>query len=248
MERKGINYKSLNILENQKSFLNEITFLIVFEASSFGKKIKLWDTTFKYLSQEFDSKLDLVKKKGFYPDVYMSGFENFEELASKEKFYSSLAGKITDTEYEHALKVWDRFEMKMNNNYHHLSLYLKSDVSLLAGMFEKFTNSSLKNYILCMIHYLSAPTLSWDAMLNMTKVELELISDVGMYLFFEKSMRTRVSKRHSKANNQYLKSYDPKQESKHICSVTYNTYGYAMCKFFQLCELHNDYLLSPDIK
>ena len=102
-----------------------------------------------------------------------------------------------------------------------------------------------------MIHYLSTPTLSWDAILNMTKVELELISDVRMYLFFEKSMRTRVSyisKRHSKANNQYLKSYDPKQESKHIYSDTYNTYGYAMCKFFQLCELHNDYLLSPDIK
>ena len=49
----------------------------------------------------------------------MSGFENFKELASKEKFYSSLAEKITDTEYEHALKFWDRFEMKINNNYYH---------------------------------------------------------------------------------------------------------------------------------
>ena len=116
--------------------------------------------------------------------------------------------------------------MKMNNNYHHLSLYLKCDVLLLAGVFEKFTNSSLKNCILCMIHYLSTPTLSWDAMLNMTKVELELISDVDKYLLFEKSMRTRVSyssKKHSKANNKYLKSYDPKLESKHIYSDAYNT-------------------------
>ena len=36
----------------------------------------------------------------------------------------------------------------------------------------------------------------------------------------------------SKANNKYLKSYDPKQESK---SITYldenNLYGYAMSKF-----------------
>ena len=34
--------------------------------------------------------------------------------------------------------------------------------------------------------YLIAPALSWDAMLNMTKIELELISDPDMYIFFEK--------------------------------------------------------------
>ena len=38
---------------------------------------------------------------------------------------------------------------------------------------------------LCPSHYLSAPALSWDAMLNMTKVEIDLISDAHMYLFFE---------------------------------------------------------------
>ena len=46
-------------------------------------------------------------------------------------------------------------------------------------------------------------------MLNITKVELELISDAHMY-FFEKGMRDRVSyvfKRYSKVNNKYLKSY-----------------------------------------
>ena len=56
-------------------------------------------------------------------------------------------------------------------------------------------------------------------MLNMTNVELELISYADMYLFFEKGMRSEVSyisKKYSKANNKYLKSYDPKQKSKHI--------------------------------
>ena len=65
---------------------------------------------------------------------------------------------------------------------------------------------------------MSAPGLSWDAMLNMTKVELELIPDPDIYLFFEEGMRGGVSyiyKGYSKANNKYLKSYDPKQESKH---------------------------------
>ena len=53
----------------------------------------------------------------------------------------------------------------------------------------------------------------------MTKVKLKLISDPDMYIFFETGMRGGVfyiSNRYSKANNKYLKSYDPKQESKYV--------------------------------
>ena len=56
-------------------------------------------------------------------------------------------------------------------------------------------------------------------MLKMTKVVFELIPDLDIYIFFEKGTRVRVSyisNRYSKANNKYLKSYDRKQESKHI--------------------------------
>ena len=57
-----------------------------------------------------------------------------------------------------------------------------------------------------------------------------------MYLFFEKGMRggvSYISKRYNKANNKYLKSQDPKQESKHVTYLDENSlYGYAMSKFF----------------
>ena len=56
-------------------------------------------------------------------------------------------------------------------------------------------------------------------MLIMTKNVVELISDADMYLFFKTGLRDGVfyvSKRYSKANNKYLKSYDPKQDSKDI--------------------------------
>ena len=99
--------------------------------------------------------------------------------------------------------------MKDNHN-----LYLKCDVLLLADVLEKFRDGCLENYILCSNHYLSGPALSWDAMLSMTEVELDLISDVGMYLFFEKGMRggvSYISKRHSKAN-----TCDPKKPTKYI--------------------------------
>ena len=119
-------------------------------------------------------------------------------------------------------------------------MHLKCDLFLLADMFEKFRNSRLKNYGLCQSHCLRTPDLSWDAVLNMTKVEFELTLDADMYLLFEKNMRggvSCISKRYcSKANNNYLKSYDPKQESKHIIYLDGNIlYGYAMSKFIPTC-------------
>ena len=116
----------------------------------------------------------------------MSDFEKFkEELLSEEKFYSSLAGKnISDKEYEHVLKVWNKFQMKTMKDYR--NLYLKCDFSLLADVFEKFRNNTSKNHGLCLSHHLSTLALSWNATLNMTKIKLELISDPEMYIFFKK--------------------------------------------------------------
>ena len=51
-------------------------------------------------------------------------------------------------------------------------------------------------------------------MLKITKIKLELIPDLYMYILFEKGTRgglSYVSNRYSKANNKYLKTYDPKK-------------------------------------
>ena len=105
-------------------------------------------------------------------------------------------------------------------------------------MFEKFRSSSLKRYGSRPSHYLRVPALSRDAMLSMTKVELEIASNTGLYLFFEKSTRngfSYISKRYSKANNKYLKSYDLKQESKYIKYLYQNNlYGYVMSKLLPI--------------
>ena len=109
-------------------------------------------------------------------------------------------------------------------------LYLEFNVLLLVDVFQKFRNNSLKNYRcleLCPGHYLSAPDFSWNAMLKMTKIKLERIPDLGMYIFFEESTRVGISyiaNRCSKANNKYLKCYDQKQESKHIIYLDANNF------------------------
>ena len=69
---------------------------------------------------------------------------------------------------------------------------------LLANVCEKFINTSLEHYVLDPSNYFSSPELSWDAMLKKTEIELELISDIGMYLFVEKGMRG------GKGNNTYM--------------------------------------------
>ena len=81
----------------------------------------------------------------------------------------------------------------------------------------------------------------------MKKIELELIPGSDMYIFFEKGNRSGISyisNRYSKANYEYLKSYDPKQESKHITYLDANNlYGYVMSKLlpavFLLVMLNN---------
>ena len=101
--------------------------------------------------------------------------------------------------------------------------------------FEKFINTCLEYYRLDPCHYFSSPELSWDAMLKMTKTELELISDIDMYLFIEKGMREVIScivKRHSKADDKYLQSYDVNKPSKFIMYLDANNlYGWAMSQY-----------------
>ena len=81
----------------------------------------------------------------------------------------------------------------MNTMDDYYDLYLKTDVLLLADVFEKFVSTCLDYYGLDPCQYFSSPGLSWDAMLKMTGIELELILDIDMRLFIEKGMSGGIS-------------------------------------------------------
>ena len=103
---------------------------------------------------ECDEKFRPMIRKGVYPYEYMDGWEKFEETSvpPKDAFYSRLSMKgISDRDYEHAQQVWNIMEKKTLRCYH--DTYLKTDVLLLADVFETFRNAYLKNYKLDPAHF-----------------------------------------------------------------------------------------------
>ena len=88
-------------------------------------------------------------------------------------------------------KIWNMFNIENMGDYH--DHYLKKDVLLLADVFERFISTCLKYYEWDPCHYFSPPGLSWDAMLKMTFIELEKISDIDKYLFIERGTRGGIS-------------------------------------------------------
>ena len=128
-----------------------------------------------------------------------------------------IAQCVSNKDYLHAVNVWNMFEIKTMGDSHYLNL--KTDVILLAHVFEKFISMCIECYGLDLYHCFSSPGLSWHAMLQMNCVTIELISDIDMCLFVEKGIRGDISfiaKRYSKASEKNIKSYDDSKSSKYI--------------------------------
>ena len=227
--------------KNKKGETKDKYFKIVFKdslkfmASSLEALVNnLPEGALNNLNKYFTSKqVKLLKQKGFFPYDYMDDIEKLKdtEPPPQKAFYSKLTGKgINNYNYNHVLNVWKTWNMKTFKEY--LELYNITDVLLLADVFENFRDICLKNYGLDPVYYFTAPGLAWDAMLKMTKINLELLSDVDKLLMIEKGIRggiSIISNRYGKANNKYMKDYNKKELSKYLMYLDANNlYGVAM--------------------
>ena len=159
---------------------------------------------------------------------------------------------ITDADYMHAKRVCKDFEIKNLGEYH--DLYLKSDVLLLADVFETL-KKCLKFYELDPAKFISAPGLAWQAALKKTKVKLDLLTDIDMLLMVEKGIRGGICHsiyQYAKANNKYMKDYDKNKESSYLKYWDVNNlYGWAISQKLPLnkygciedtSSLNNDFI------
>ncbi|XP_036148439.1 uncharacterized protein LOC118647504 [Monomorium pharaonis] len=195
--------------------------------------------SFRFLNTSLDklsSYLNTDKLKiGVFPYEYVDCVDKLQDtcLPPRESFFSSLTGDtVSESDYAHAENVWKRFSIQTLGEYS--DLYLKTDVLLLADIFENFRDTCIQSYGLDPAYYYTLPGYTWDAMLKHTRVKFELLTDIDMILFIERGIRgglSQCSGRYARANNKYMQSYDSTKPSSHLMYFDVNNlYGWAMCQ------------------
>ncbi|KAB0797146.1 hypothetical protein PPYR_08140 [Photinus pyralis] len=182
------------------------------------------------------NKFQLLRKKVCFPYSYVDCMSKLDEkdIPSHTKFYNDMTQEhISRDEYERVVRIWNVFNCKTLGDYS--DLYLKTDVLLLADVFQNFRSLCMNVYGVDAAHYVTTPGLTWDAMLKFTRVKLELLTDMDMYHMIKKGIRGGVStciKRKSCANNEFVPGYDSNQAKVFIQYLdATNLYGNSMREY-----------------
>ena len=126
------------IKEMELRFIDSIKFMSSSLDSLFNNLAKGGHQFFGFESYN-GHQYKLLIQKGIYPYKYMDSWDRFKEtsLPSIKRFYSNLnMSGVSDTDYEHACSVWREFGIRNMGEYH--DLYLRTNVILLANIFESF--------------------------------------------------------------------------------------------------------------
>lgn len=242
------------VLVNDEDFI-QLRFLDSFNfmAGSLDQLARTMNTKdFKLIKKHFpdDDQFNLLTRKGVYPYDYITNWTRYHDtrLPSKECFHNTLRDEsVSENDYQHAKLVWEKFNIGNLGEY--TDLYLKTDVLLLADIFEKFRVTCKKNYKLDPAFYITAPSLSFDAMLLITNIQLELVSDLEIVKMIQSGIRGGLcmcSHRYAKANHKYMDSYDDSQPEKYIVYLDCNNlYGFSMCQYLPFSEFR--FLSSEEI-
>ncbi|XP_024872855.1 uncharacterized protein LOC112455281, partial [Temnothorax curvispinosus] len=226
-DRKWDRYVKLRFVDSYKFLAASIETL-----ASYLNRDKLRITRSEYADLSAED-LDLLTRKGVFPYEYVNGADKLRdtELPPREAFYSSLTDETaSESDYEHATRVWRRFRVRDLGEYS--DLYLKTDVLLLADIFENFRDACSASYGLDPAHYYTLPGYTWDAMLRYIGVSFELLTDIDIVLFVERGIRGGLSQcllRYARANNRHVPTHDSSQPTTYLMYYDVNNlYGWAM--------------------
>ncbi|CAG8449308.1 3563_t:CDS:2 [Cetraspora pellucida] len=155
--------------------------------------------------------------------------QHFRDYSSDQ---ISLASRKGVYPYEY-IDSQDRFLETELPPIHEFSTYLHGKIS------QKDYEHAQKYYELDPSHYVSASALAWDAMLKMSRVKIELFTDMSMHDFIEEAKRGGIAMaghRYFKANNPKIgKTFNPSKPTTWILYVDANNlYGWAMSQYLPI--------------
>ncbi|VEN53641.1 unnamed protein product [Callosobruchus maculatus] len=182
-----------------------------------------------------DDHFKLLTRKGVFCYDYVDCVEKLDlkSLPPFACFYNKLNDEnISEDDYAHAISIWNNFNIQSLGEYS--DLYLKTDILLLADVFENFREKCYNTYKLDVAWYYTMPGYSWSCCLRYTQCKLELVKSIDQLMFIEKGIRGGISgcsNRFSEANNKYMPNYDPSKPSNYLLYVDANNlYGKSMCE------------------
>ena len=190
----------------------------------------------KILKRGFPDKWKYLTKKLAYPYEYFNCIDDYQKPVNnlkKEHFFSKLKNKCPDNEeIERTMNIIERFNIK--NGEELTEIYLKSDVLLLACVFEKFIKVSINEFKIIPLYCVSLPGYTWQCGLRYTGINLQTLQDKDMILLLENNIRGGIS---SIMGDRYIKSDDNK---KILYIDANNLYGHSMCQYLPYDEIKFD--------
>lgn len=175
-------------------------------------------------SKDFDC---LFKKQTYAYDFAKSMSDYNKGFPTIEEFYDSLNNKnITQKQYEETYEMYNKMGCKSWGEY--TEVYCILDVLLLADVLDSFSESFYKIAGLEILNYITAPSFSYDSLLNLSNVKIDLLhkGQEEIYNYFENSIRGGMSfscTREIHANNKYMSNFNKDEESSYIQYLDMNS-------------------------
>ena len=159
----------------------------------------------KILKTGFPDKWNYLTKKLAYPYEYFNSIDDYQKPVNDlTHFFSKLKNKCpADEEIQRTMDNIKKFNIK--NGKELTEIYLKSDVLLLACVFEKFINISVNQYDINPLYCVSLPGYTWQCGLKYTGINLQTLQDKDMILLLENNIRGGIS---SVMGERYVRSDD----------------------------------------
>ena len=178
----------------------------------------------KILKKEFPDKWKYLTKKLAYPYENFNSFEDYKKTVDKlenKDFFSKLKNKCPDDkEIDRTREIIRKFNYKDGKEL--TELYCKSDVLLLACVFEKFIKVSQNEFGISPLYFVSLPGYTWECELKYINIKLQTLQDKYMILLLENGIKGGIS---GVMGDRYVKS----DKNKNILYVDCtNLYGHSM--------------------